>query len=83
MAGVHRLDHIQRFRPTTLTHDNTVGPHSQCVLHQITNGVRAGTFHIGRLALHRHHMLLVQTQLDGVFDRDDPLFVRNEAAEHV
>ena len=38
MACIHRLQHIQRLGATHLTYDDPVGPHSERILHQVTDG---------------------------------------------
>ena len=81
VAGVHGLDHVEGLGPAALADDDPVGPHAQGVLHQIADRVLARPFDVRRLGFQRDDVLLVQPQLGGVFDRDDPLLERDEAAE--
>jgi len=41
VAGVHRLQHVERLAGPALSDHDPVGPHSQAVLHQVANGDRA------------------------------------------
>ncbi len=83
VAGVHGLEHVEGLRPAALADDDPVGPHPQGVSHQIPDGILPGPLHVGRLAFQGDHVLLVEAQLHGVFDGDDPLLEGDEAAEHV
>ncbi len=63
--------------------DDPVGPHAQCIPHQVADGVLAGALDVGRLRLQRDDVVLVQLQLLRVLDGDDPLLVRDEAGQDV
>jgi hypothetical protein len=75
MAGVHRLKHVQRFSTTNLANDDPVGPHPQRVAYEVANGDLSATFDVGRSCLERGDVRLGQTELRGIFDRDQPLIV--------
>ena len=83
MAGVHRLEHVERFGSTAFADDDPVGPHAQGVLDQIANRVSTRPFHVGRFAFQRHHMVLMKLQFRRVLDRDDALLHGNEARQDV
>ncbi len=63
MAGIHRLEHVQRFRATDLADDDAIGAHAQCVDHQIARENPAASLDIHRPRLHPDDVLLVQRDL--------------------
>ncbi len=73
MAGVHRLQHVERFGGAHFADDDPVGPHPQGVPYQIALGDLALAFQAGRPGFQTHHMRLLQLQFGRVFDRDDAL----------
>ena len=83
MAGVHRLQHVERGGVTDLTDDDAVGAHAQRVLDQVADGDRALALDVGRAGLEAQHVVLVQPELGGVLDGDDPLVVGDERRQHV
>ena len=76
VAGVHGLEHVQRLGATDLAHDDAVGPHAEGVADQVPDGDLALALDVGRASLQADDVVLVQLQLDGVFDGDDALVVR-------
>ena len=83
VAGVHRLQHVERFFAADLADDDAVGPHTQGVAHQLPLADRALAFDVGRPRLEPHDVLLLQLQLGRVLDRDDALVLGDEARQHV
>ena len=83
VAGVHRLQHVEALGATNLTDDDPVGTHAQRVADEIADRDLAAALDIRRSRLEPHDMVLLQLQLDGVLDRDDPLVARDERREHI
>ena len=83
MAGVHRLEHVEGGAVADLTDDDAVGAHPQRVAHQVADGDRALALDVRRARLQAQHVLLVQLELGGVLDGDDPLVVGDEAGQDV
>ena len=83
MAGVHRLQHVERLFAAHLTDDDAIGAHAQGVDDELPLLHRALAFHVGRTRLEARHVLLPQLQFRGVFDRDDALVLGDEAGQHV
>ena len=83
VAGVHRLEHVQGLAAAALADDDAVGPHAERVAHQVADGDRALALDVGRPRLQPDDVLLLELQLDGVLDGDDPLAVRDERRQHV
>ena len=73
MTGVHRLQHVQGLATPDLADDNAVGP-SQRVPYQVANTGLALALDVGG-RLSSWTVVLLQLELDRVFDRDDPLVV--------
>ena len=71
MPGVHRLQHVERFRAAHLADDDAVGAHPQRVVDQVALGDLAAALQAARAGLQAHHMRLLQLQLGGVLDSDD------------
>src|SRR5262249_30546301 len=68
VAGVHRLQHVQRGPIADLTDDDAVGPHPQRVAHEVPYGHLTPTLDVGRARLQPQHVLLVQLQFGRVLD---------------
>src|SRR5499426_4489021 len=83
VAGVHRLQQVERLGSAYLADDDALGPHTQTVAHEITHGHLAFAFQVGRPGLQAHHVRLLQLQLGGVFAGDDALVVIDVAGEAV
>ncbi len=83
VAGVHRLEHVQRGAVADLADDDAVGPHPQRVADEVADRDLAAPLDVRRPRLQPQHVVLVQLQLGGVLDRDDPLVGRDEAGQHV
>ena len=83
VAGVHGLEHVQRFLAADLADDDAIGAHTQSVDDELTLPDRALAFDVRRPRLEAHHVRLLQLQLRRVFDRDDALAAGDEAREDV
>jgi hypothetical protein len=83
VAGVHRLEHVERLARAALTDDDAVGAHAEAVAHEVTDGDLASTFDVRRARFEREHVLLVELQLLRVLDGHDALVRRDERREHV
>ena len=83
VAGVHGLQHVQRFLAAHLTDDDAVGTHTQRVDHQLALLDRAFAFDVGGPRFQAHDVVLVQLQFGRVFDRDDAFAVGNVGRKHV
>ena len=53
VAGVHRLEHVERLGTANLSDDDPVGPHPECVANEIANAHLALAFHVRRARLER------------------------------
>ena len=73
VAGVHRLQHVERFVAADLAEDDAVGAHAQRVLQQVAHRDLAGALEVGRAGLEPHDMRLLQLQFGGVLDRHGAL----------
>ncbi len=77
MAGVHGLEHVERFRATHLANDDAVGTHAESVVNQIALGyLAAGPLKALRAGFHAHHVRLLQLQFRRV------LLYGDECARH-
>ena len=83
VAGVHRLQHVERGGVTDLTDDDAVGAHAQRVLDQVADRDRALALDVRRARLEPQHVVLAQLELGGVLDGDDALVVGDERRQHV
>ena len=83
VAGVHGLQHVERFTATAFADDDPFRPHTQGVADQVGGGDRPLAFDVGRPRFQPHHVFLLQLQFGRVFDRDDAVRVGNEAGERV
>src|SRR5207302_1697692 len=83
VAGVHRLEHVERFGGAAFADDDPVGPHPQGVDDQVPDGDGAATFHVRAAGFQGDQVALAELQLGGIFDGYDALGVRNEVGQHV
>ena len=83
VAGVHRLQHVQRLGAADLADEDAVGSHSQAVAKQLPDGELALAFHVGWTVLERDDVGVIDLQLGCVFDGDHALVVRDEARDDV
>ena len=83
MAGVHRLEHVERLGAADLADDDPVGPHAQRVPDELADRDLAFALDVLRPGLEPEHVLLVELELGRVLDRDDPVGVRDRRRECV
>ena len=76
VAGVHRLQHVERLGAAHFADDDAIGPHAQAVAHQVALRDFAAPFDVGRARFQSHDVRLLQLQLGRVLDRDDALVCR-------
>ena len=78
VAGVQRLQHVERLGAAHLADDDAVRSHPQRVAHELADRDLAPAFEVRRAALEPHHVVLLQAQLGSVLDRDHPLARRDQ-----
>ena len=83
VAGVHRLQHVERLGAADLADQDSVRSHSQAVAKQLANRQLAFALDVGRTVLERDHVRVVDLQLGSVLDGDHALVVGDEARHHV
>ena len=83
VAGVHRLQHVERGGVADLADDDAVGAHAQGVADQVADRDLALALDVRRAGLEPHHVVLVELELGGVLDGDDALVVGDERRQHV
>ena len=82
-AGVHCLQHIQRFGAAALTDDDAVRTHAERRAYQLALIDAAFFVQVGRPRFEFHYVPLLQLQLGGIFDGDDALVLGDEPRECV
>src|SRR5256884_3220360 len=83
VAGVHRLQHVQRLAASAFADDDPIRPHPERVDDQVADADSAAAVDPGRPRLEANLVRLPELQLGGVFNGDDPLRVRNESGQDV
>ena len=83
VAGVHRLQQVERLRSAHLADDDALGTHAQAVLDQIAHGDLALALDIGRARLETHDVRLLELQFGRVLAGDDALVVLDVAGQAV
>ena len=83
VARVHRLEHVQGLGAADLADDDPVGAHAQRVPDELADADLALALDVRRPSLERDHVLLLELELGGVLDRDDPLVARDEGRDRV
>ena len=83
VTGVHRLQHVEGGRVADLADDDAVGAHAQRVADQVADRHLAAVLDVRRPRLEPQHVLLVERELGGVLDGDDPLVLGDERRQHV
>ena len=73
MAGVHRLQKVERLGSADFADDDPFRTHTQTVLDQIAHRDLAGAFEVRRARFQTHHVRLLQLKFGGVFAGDDAL----------
>lgn len=77
MSGIHGCQHVECLGAPAFAHDDPVRPHAQRVAHQFADIDVPSTLLVGRACLQGHQVVMIQTQLRGVFNGDDAFAVRN------
>ena len=83
VAGVHGLQHVQRFFAADLTDDDAVGAHTQGVDEQFALLDGALAFDVGWARFQADDVILVELQFGRVFDGDDAFAIGDEGGQHV
>ena len=83
MAGVHRLQHVQRFPATDLSNHNPIRAHTQRVAQQFADRHFTLALGIGWPAFKPDDVVLLDLELDGIFDGDDPVGLGQEGGKHI
>ena len=63
MAGIHCLEHVQRFRSTNLADNYAIRTHTQTVTHEVALSHLTIALDIRRPCLESHNVWLSQLQL--------------------
>ncbi len=83
VAGVHGLEHVEGLTGAALADHDAVGAHPQGVDDQIADVDAALAVDVRRARLEPAHVFLVELELGGVLDGDDPLVDRDEPGADV
>ena len=83
MAGVHRLEHVERFAATDLSDYDSVRSHPQRGAQQRPHVDRAGPLNAGRTCLQGDDVRLRKSKLRSVLDGHDPLVLTDRERERV
>ena len=83
VAGIHGLQHVQRFTATDFADDDAVRSHTEGILHQVADGDGAFAFDVRRARFQGHHVGLLKTKFSGVFDGDDTFIAGDEGGKHI
>ena len=83
MAGVHRLQHVERLLAADLADDDTVRAHTKCVDDQLPLPDGALALDVRRPRLKPDDVTLTQRQFGSILDRDDSLLIGDEARERI
>ncbi len=83
VAGVHRLQHVESLPAAAFADDDAVRPHPECVLDKLLRRDLPASLDARGFRLEAHDVRLLQPKLGRVFDRDDPLALRNEGRERI
>ena len=71
MPRIHRLQHVERFWPTTLADDDPFGTHPQGVFDEVGCRDRTFALDIGWARFKPYDVVLLQLNFRGILDRDD------------
>ena len=83
MAGVHRLEHVERFFASDFADDDAIGPHTEGVDDQVPLLHGTFAFNVGRPGFEPDDVALAQIELSGVFDRDHTFVLADEARKDI
>jgi hypothetical protein len=73
VAGVHRLQHVERLAAADFAHDDAVGPHAEAVANQVALGDPPVPSVLGSRVSSLTTCGWLEDQFRRVFDRDQPL----------
>ena len=83
VAGVHRLQQVERLGSAHLADDDALRPHAQTVANQVAHRDRALALDVRRPRFQPHHMRLLELKLGRVLAGDDALVVVDELRQAV
>ncbi|MNT19179.1 hypothetical protein D3C72_1544280 [compost metagenome] len=83
VARIHGRQHVKRFGAPALSYNNAVGPHAQRIAHKFAYGDMPPALLIGGARFQRHQMIVIQPQLGGVLNGDDPLAIGDFVGQDV
>jgi hypothetical protein len=83
MARIHSLQHIEGFSPADFAHDDTIRPHTEGILYEITDGNGPFAFDIGRTGFQSHHMRLLKSKFGSIFNGYDSFVRRNKRRKYI
>ncbi len=83
MAGVHRLQHVDRLRTTALANNDAIRPHAQRVAYEVADGDAGLGLRRLRPRLQIDDMDAVELQFRRVLDGNDTLADRDELRQAV
>ena len=83
VAGVHGLEHVEGLGGTALADDDAVGAHAEGVLDEVADRHLPGALGGRGPGLEVDDVGLLELELGGVLDGDDPLAVGDEGGQHV
>ncbi len=83
VAGVHGLEHVERFFAADFADDDTVRAHTESVDDEVPLPDSAAAFNVGWTRFKPHDVPLTKHQFRCVFNGDDPFLVRDEAGQDI
>src|SRR2546430_16870559 len=83
VAGVHGLEHREGLAATRLTDDDALGSHTEGIPDEVHDRDGDLAFDVRGARLEAYDVVLDESELGGVLDRDDALVLRDEAREDV
>ena len=83
MAGIHRLQQVERLGSAHLADDDALGPHAQAVAHKIAHRDLALALEVRRPRFEPDRVRLLQLQFGRVLAGDDALVVVDVAGEAI
>src|SRR5687768_4559400 len=83
VTRVHGLEHVESLSAANLADDDAIRSHAERVAYELSNRDLALPLDVLRSCLEAKDMLLIETQLGGVLDRDDTVGFRDRGREGV
>jgi hypothetical protein len=81
MTGVHCLQHVKRLLAADFADDDAIGAHTQAVDEKLPLANGSLTFYIGGPRFQADNIFVSELKLSGVFNRYNPLSLRESAAK--